>query len=261
MSKFVDLITQLVFDAAPQEINTVSELLATVTDNKSNDVILQVVGEYNVAKRLPIDLNGSYVFATEYNKQGSKFYDPFHKVLFSVDHLKRVGLDVESHEVDVTKEQKDIYEQLGDYISGSFPGSGTYTVLPADNADELVIIIVSTRYSPNNYWSGYWKSEYIYNSSSRSLKGDVHVSTHYYEDGNVQFNTSEVFDEEEVDEVVKTIHKLESAFEARLDKSFRELNEGEFAKLRRRLPVTRSKVSWGKAIGNYRLGKDASKGM
>lgn len=123
-----------------------------------------------------------------------------------------------------------------------------------------MIILISTRNNPSNFYNGNWKSEYIYDIDSTELTGTIDVHVHYYEDGNVSFRSNKEVEIIKTKDVVKTIQEIEKDFEDRLDVSFSELNEKKFKTLRRRLPITRSKVNWGKAIGTYRLGKDAAQG-
>ncbi|AAS50777.1 ABR007Cp [Eremothecium gossypii ATCC 10895] len=260
MSKFSDIITQLLFDAPPREINSVYDSLVIITEDTDNDTLLDALKRCLVAKRLPIDVEGSPTIVTEYNKDGAKYFDPFKKVLFSVDCLDRVGLDIEPHESETTPYQEKLYEELQKYVAKNFPGDSACTVLPTGDDDELAIIIVSSKFSPSNYWSGYWKSEYIYSPEERSLTGRIDVVVHYFEDGNVKFSTQEFIDKEDINDPISCIRALESEIETGLDESFSKLNQTQFAKLRRKLPVTRSKVNWGKAISNYRLGKDAAQG-
>ena len=83
---------------------------------------------------------------------------------------------------------------------------------------------------------------------------------HYYEDGNVKFHSSKLVEETNNKDPVASIKELEHKFEQDLQESFTDLNEKQFKSLRRRLPITRARVNWGKAIGNYRLGRDAAQG-
>lgn len=57
-------------------------------------------------------------------------------------------------------------------------------------------------------------------------------------------------------EVISKIAAVESQYQEDVNDSFVNLNEGSFKALRRQLPVTRAKMNWGTAMGNYRLGKD-----
>lgn len=62
-------------------------------------------------------------------------------------------------------------------------------------------------------------------------------------------------DEKIAVDLVAKIAAAEAKYQEEVNHSFVGLNEGPFKALRRQLPVTRSKMNWGKAMGNYRLGK------
>lgn len=81
---------------------------------------------------------------------------------------------------------------------------------------------------------------------------------HYFEDGNVRLKTRKevgIVDAKEPLLVINKIAMAESKYQEGVNLAFIGLNEGSFKALRRQLPVTRSKMNWGKSIGNYRLGK------
>lgn len=259
-SKFNSIIQQIIANTPSGEIKDVYQDLKVITGGKANDAILDAIAQYNVENRIPIDVNGKSVVISEYNKEGSKFFDPANSLLFSVDHLDRSGLDVENYEQTLDSKQKTIHGDLKDYTSNNFPGDVTFAVYPTKEENKTAIIIVSQKYNPGNFWNGRWKSEYIYDLDTNTLKGKISVNVHYYEDGNVSFKSDKKVNDENADDVVLAIKNLESSFEQELNVLFVQLNEKKFRGLRRRLPVTRSKINWGKAIGNYRLGKDAAQG-
>ncbi|GME95051.1 unnamed protein product [Ambrosiozyma monospora] len=113
-----------------------------------------------------------------------------------------------------------------------------------------------------NYYNGKWQSFYQYNQSSGKLTGEISIKIHYYEDGNVVLKTNKKIDIEVSSSanLIKSIEKFENEFELLVLKKFNNLNESQFKNLRRQLPINRSKVQWGKAIGNYKLGQDVAGG-
>lgn len=261
-SAFESVISQMVSDTPSGEIKEVYNDLITIAGENSKDAILEAIEQYNVQNTIPVDVDGKSIILSKYNRQGSKFFDPSNSILFSVDHLNRKGLDVETDEYTKLNElQQDILIALQKYSERDFSGDLSLAVYPVfDEADKTAIIIVSTKYNPSNFWNGHWKSEYIYDANSKELSGFIDVQVHYYEDGNVSFKSRKEVSVPNTSDVVKAIQGAEKSFENDLDVSFTELNEKEFKALRRKLPITRSRVNWGKAIGNYRLGRDAAQG-
>ncbi|EDO16837.1 hypothetical protein Kpol_1056p38 [Vanderwaltozyma polyspora DSM 70294] len=260
-SKFESIINELVSHSSCGEIKEVYNDLLTITGENSKSTILDAIEQYNISNAVPVDLEGRFVIISKYNKEGSKFFDPKTSNLFSVDHLNLISLDIEKSENKLTDEQETIDKELLEYSQTDFPGDITYGVFSVPGEPNKTAILIScNRYNTANFWTGRWKSEYIYDNESKSLQGSIDVQVHYYEDGNVKFKSTEEFNESNVSSVVDKIKELEKNFERQLDNSFTDLNENQFKQLRRRLPVTRSKVNWGKAIGNYRLGKNAVEG-
>jgi capping protein alpha len=150
---------------------------------------------------------------------------------------------------------KTLDENLGRYVNEHFPSQAGYGVFPQKDGT-LALLVVDNKYSPQNYWNGSWKSYYVYDPSTDSINGEISVDVHYFEEGNVRLKTSKPVSIASSRDVIKDIKAQENAYQDELNRTFVGLNEGQFKALRRQLPVTRSKMTWGKAVGNYRLGKD-----
>lgn len=105
-----------------------------------------------------------------------------------------------------------------------------------------------------------WKSVYSVDGSGK-IDGNVKLDIHYYEDGNVRLDFDEATEFASLGEVsasaiVNYINKAENDATLKILEDFTLLNQKYFKNLRRLLPVTKSKINWGKAIGAYRLGSD-----
>jgi capping protein alpha len=101
-------------------------------------------------------------------------------------------------------------------------------------------------------------------SSPSTLSGNIHVSVHYYEDGNVSLDTTKpisisIPSTSAGDTVISRIAATERAHQEELNGAFSRMAEGAFKGLRRQLPITRQKIEWEK-VGGYRLGQDISGG-
>lgn len=261
-SAFDSIVSRVISDTPSGEIKEVYQDLITIAGENSQNVILEAIEQYNIKNTIPVDVNGSNVILSSYNKEGSKFFDPAQSIIFSVDHLNRKGLDVAPYQGPELKEvQQGYLQELNKYVEKNFTGQASVAVYPIPQEEsKTAIIIVSTKYNPGNFWNGAWKSEYVYDSQLKQLKGFIDVQVHYYEDGNVSFKSKKDVEIADSESPIKSIQQVETEFESNLDVSFTELNERQFKQLRRRLPITRSRVNWGKAIGNYRLGRDAAQG-
>lgn len=147
------------------------------------------------------------------------------------------------------------------YVLEHYPVPSSYGVFEQANG-EIAVVIVDNKYSPSNFWNGRWRSSYIVDKSSKSLTGTIALDVHYYEDGNVRLTTSKKISAEfgNVEGIVKAIAAAERSYQEEINLEFGGLSDGAFKSLRRQLPVTRSKIEWGKSIGTYRLGQDIGGG-
>ncbi|CCE62551.1 hypothetical protein TPHA_0C04010 [Tetrapisispora phaffii CBS 4417] len=261
-SQFDSVIADIISDAPSGEITEIYEDLIKIVGESAKESILEAIEQYNIRNCIPIEVEGKQIIISEYNKDGVKFIDPITAISFSVDHLNRTGFDIGSSDISLSSVQEEIVKNLNEYTASDFSGEVTFGVYPIPNEeDKTSIIISSTKYNASNFWNGEWKSKYIFDSSSNSLEGEIDVDVHFYEDGNVSFKSNKKINLSSVNDAVSALKEVEVEFEKELDSSFSDLNEKQFKSLRRKLPITRSKVNWGKAIGNYRLGKDAAQGI
>jgi capping protein alpha len=186
--------------------------------------------------------------------------DPEHGVSFTYDHTNHKVLDTRSYSSSGSSfDGHSLYLSLANYVDEHFPSEAAFGVFPQED-ETVAIVIVDSKYSPGNFWNGRWKSVYILDPSSNTVKGTIDVDVHYFEDGNVRLKMSKELDIKVTNDIVKPIGLAETMYQQEVNKTFVGLNEGSFKALRRQLPVTRSKMTWGKAIGNYRLGQDIGGG-
>ncbi|PWN53002.1 subunits of heterodimeric actin filament capping protein Capz [Violaceomyces palustris] len=140
---------------------------------------------------------------------------------------------------------------------------------PVEKDYKFVTNIVGNRYNLSNFWSGRWRSSYTYDPKLSTLTCSIQVQVHYFENGNVQLNTSkpcavtlpspsaEADPKDLAKALAKLVEKHENEYQKALERSYDELSEKAFKALRRLLPVTRQKIDWDKVM-NYKLGSELS---
>ena len=153
---------------------------------------------------------------------------------------------------DVDKYRTKIAEGLKDYLS-SFYEDGTSSAMAtsrgtgavyASPQGQIAIVISFKNLNVNNFWTGGWQSEWTLSVSDKKttkLEGRIRLNVHYYEDGNVQLNST--FNENgEVDvgdpaatakAVINTIQTLENDFQSRLEKFYVKMHDSTFKNMRR----------------------------
>ncbi|KAI9794630.1 MAG: F-actin-capping protein subunit alpha [Peltula sp. TS41687] len=161
---------------------------------------------------------------------------------------------------------KSLLRQLSTHAKEHYP-SASYGVYPVKKDSAVAILLVANKYSPNNFWNGRWRSQYIYSPTDSSLKGKIQVDVHYYENGNVRLLTNKPVDDNlsssssaaSANEIIRQIASVERRCHEELNRAFINLSEGAFRGLRRQLPITRQKIEWEK-ISSYRVGQDLGGG-
>ncbi|KAI0518091.1 putative F-actin-capping protein [Xylaria bambusicola] len=223
--------------------------------------------KYNEEQFATVKLPGSsqsVVISTHNSLGDGRYFDPESASSFAFDHATQKASDVQSYVLEGPQAElvKSTLKSLSAYVQEHY-SSASYGVYPIENDTKVAIIIVSNKYSPNNFWNGRWRSLYIFNPSSGSLEGSIKVDVHYYEDGNVRLLTNKPITSSVSSDtgagISKEIAAGEKKYQEELNRGFTNLSEGAFKGLRRQLPVTRQKIEWDK-VASYRVGQDIGGG-
>lgn len=257
--KLNDIVSLIIKTAPAGELNDVVRDLSAIVPGSSSSAINKSVEEY--VEENGIVLSGQYI-ASKYNKDAhsTKFWDYVTKKKFNYDLKTNRAIDFESAEPSVS--YPSFYDQLIKdlklYGEDHYPSEFSFTVVPI-SADEVVVILIGQKVNKENFYTGRWKSVYTFSATGKT-SGSVKLDIHYYEDGNVRLNFEEAVEDTSAtfnsSGIVNFINNFENKLTLKIIEEFNTLNQNAFKNLRRLLPVTKSKVNWGKAIGNYRLGTD-----
>jgi len=260
-------VASFIESAPPGELsNVVNDIKALAS---SEPALLESLGpafkKYNEEQYTVVKLPGSSegALVSQHNSLGDgRYFDTASQTSFEVDHASQKASNTQQHPLE--SQHADLIRSLQKAFSTAttehFPSS-TVGIFPADSDSSIVILLVASKYSPQNFWNGRWRSTYTLNPSSNSVVGTIKVDVHYYEDGNVRMSTSKKVETSgsSADALVREIAKAENKYQEEVNKAFTTLSEGSFKGLRRQLPVTRQKVEWEKIAG-YRLGQDVAGG-
>lgn len=255
--KLGEIVSSLVETSPPVELKEVSSDLNTILEGNSKLTVNDSLESF-VNKKGGV-FSDRYI-ASNYNKEehSSKYVDFVEKRAFNIDIATSRAIDFESFEPKTSYPDyfDDLVDKLTVYGEDHYPSQYAFTVIPKES--ETHIIIIGQRANLSNFYSGRWYSHYILRGTT--LSQSVEIDIHYYEEGNVRLNfkndDSTKLDGHGASGIVNAIDKYETEVTRQIVENFNELNHKQFKSLRRLLPVTRSKVNWGKAIGNYRLGSD-----
>ncbi|KAH8061446.1 hypothetical protein JL722_4068 [Aureococcus anophagefferens] len=128
-------------------------------------------------------------------------------------------------------------------------------VYESDDASELAVVISGESVNLRNFWSGNWRSEWtvVLGDGEALVSGAVKVRAHYFEDGNVQLQTSKTCGEATVAAaspadlgaaVAAFVEAAETDLQNGLQEMYDNMSAETFKAMRRVMPITRTKMKW-----------------
>ncbi|KAI0755283.1 F-actin-capping protein subunit alpha [Daedaleopsis nitida] len=288
----IEAASKFLLQSPPGEINDVlNDVRNIISDDDSLQAgVLPALREYNTTQFTTAEVPGhqhqSIVSEAariasssgDADEEGAqdRYWDPRSRTSFRFDHLSLETSDPEHVEPDPESEPFRAALETASltYLKAHYH-DGVVSVFPAQgSSSRYTIQIVANKYNPNNYWSGRWRSEYIIDTSSRSLEGKILLNVHYYEQGNVQLSTTHTVSlalppaispaggAAAASKVLALVEAEEGRYQTSLNDAYADMGEKTFKGLRRALPMTRSKLDWDRVLG-YKLGAELtnSKGV
>ena len=186
--------------------------------------------------------------------------DPTHYVdsktssVFQYNHLTNVASEDSTQcPVDEALELKRaaIQSSLDTYVSNFYASADSAAGVFTKDGN-IVIVMVGEKKNLRNFWSGKWTSSWTIDASL-NMTGELKVHAHYFEDGNVQLQSSRSFpstsvaagsDIEIAAAVEKQIKDSENSVQRGLGEMYLNMNEETFKSMRRTMPITRTKMEW-----------------
>ncbi|KAF9352599.1 F-actin-capping protein [Mortierella sp. AD094] len=247
--------------APPGEINDVfNDVRGLVGDDELLDGgILNALEEYNTEEL------ATAIVSKHGQIENDLFLHPKTNKVFKLDHFRQIASDPVDHTVDEEIEElrKTVEKDTEEYVADRY-AEGVSAVYGSNGV--ITIAVVHNKYSPSNFWNGRWRSVWTLNTATSEVKGALKCKVHYYEDGNVQLETSKEIEEKlnkSSSDPPKVISKAfleliaasELKYQTALNESYHDLAESTFNGLRRALPYTRTKLDWNKIL-TYRIGAE-----
>ncbi|XP_065560004.1 F-actin-capping protein subunit alpha-like [Artemia franciscana] len=275
-SEKIKIVSDFLQHAPPGEFNEVFSDVRVLLDNDSllKDGVSAAVEQYNkdqfTSVRIP---NSEYqALVTEHNSLGpGRFFDPRTKQSFKYDHYRREPSEFQPYEIGNSGEpwRSALEKEFTEYTFNHYKhGTSSVFAHVRDDTVTLVACIEDHQFQPKNYWNGRWRSQWHCTftpgiGGSTELCGVMKVQVHYYEDGNVQLVcakeakgnlvvTSEI---QTAKEFVQAVQDAEKEYQLAICENYQTMSDTTFKALRRQLPVTRTKIDWGKIV-SYSIGKE-----
>ncbi|GMH67968.1 hypothetical protein TrST_g4185 [Triparma strigata] len=187
----------------------------------------------------------------------TKYVDSVSKKMVKVDHTKWTGTVVEDKPLpptafDASLESKRtaILSAVETYVTKHF-GGGRAACGVYSKEGKITVVISGDKVNLKNFWSGAWHSTWTLESGE--LSGVAKLKAHYFEEGNVQLQTTKEFpkvaigggDDEAIGKAVaEEIFKAEQALQMALGAMYINMSEETLKSMRRVMPFTRSKMEW-----------------
>ncbi|KAJ9470558.1 F-actin-capping protein subunit alpha [Diplonema papillatum] len=270
-----DIAKQFILASPCHELkHVIKDVRVLVQDDALiDDLLPETVRQYNVENFVPIESPyGNIVVLCEAGagEEDHTFLDPKAQKYFKVtDHVK---LKTEEASGSAAEDPKESFRslldtKLGEYVSAHYK-SGAHSVFKSGD-DAYVILINSEKSNPGSSWSGRWKTYVtvtLTSATSASLSGVANNAVHYYEEGNVQMDSSKEVsrdvkgDSEEalVRKIVTFCEDSEFDFHSKIDEVCASLSAKSLKTLRRRLPV--SKQHFNFSSGAHKLAMELTQG-
>lgn len=131
--------------------------------------------------------------------------------------------------------------------------------------DDYVICLHADNAKMAAFWTGNWTAQATLKPSEGKVEMSTRVQVHYWEDGNVQMNsthksTSNVKnDDDKVKNTMKALKDFLLTYHSAISKAYIQMDANTFKNLRRKLPITKQKMQWDK-LEQYMIGKDTASG-
>lgn len=120
---------------------------------------------------------------------------------------------------------------------------------------KVAVVIVGEKPNLRNFWSGKWSSTWIVSveGSTAAVTGEIKVHAHYFEDGNVQMQSTKAIPKKDISFtdsanlaslLTAHIKEADSAYHSGLDEMYGNMDEETFRAMRRIMPITRTKMDW-----------------
>ena len=220
----------------------------------TNDVKTEIhnYGENHLSQVLNNVTNTKVVISSLTKDSEGFYHDQGQKVKF------KIGLDSGSVEdaqpTDIQNDLRDAIEaKLKEYLEKCYVMDVTkYNVYFDGAANKIVVLISVHNLNLKSFWSGEWLSTWELNLSTKQAKGSLKANTYYYEEGNIQFSLETKFsptnlgggNEEMAEDLIEYIKTSENSVQLELETVYDELSENYIKPLRRKLPVTGTKMNW-----------------
>ncbi|KAJ8600573.1 hypothetical protein CTAYLR_008185 [Chrysophaeum taylorii] len=250
------IIQHLMLNSPPGQLRDVkADALALVPAGVvSQPMLAGICRAYNTAN-LQLIPQKNLVLCEEAEIDPTHYLDPSTGDVYAVDH---VSLSAEKTETrvptapEVEAERSVVEAALGKYVRSRYSSANARAAVFATDQGDLKIALSAENLNLRNYWSGNWRSTWTVSlaGAQASVQGTLKLRAHYFEDGNVQLQTTKDVEPSPVSAadlgraVTDVIEDAETSLQQGLEDMYNNMTHETFKAMRRIMPITRTKMKW-----------------
>ncbi|XP_072328263.1 F-actin-capping protein subunit alpha-2-like [Scyliorhinus torazame] len=261
----INILSSILSQAPPGEFSeVVNDMRALLNDDELIcENIERITAKYNLEQFIPIAVteHTKKVLITEHGDLGNGYFlDPVQNVSFKFDHLNKNVSEIQPYALETSLEswRRAVESALTSYVKKHYP-DGNCSVYGKTYGNQKVITacIESHKYQRNEFWNGFWKSEWklVLCPLNAEVLGTIKVQAHYFEEGSINLTSNvdvkqnlSLKDEcEGAAEFVKMVENADTEFQLGLMDNYQKL-DSLLKGLRRQLPFTHTTIDWNKII-------------
>jgi len=267
----LDIATYFIMSSPTGEVeDVIGDVTNLVNDSDimSKENLANILADYNTTQMNWGDnLDHKKVLVTVFGQVDKDlFLDPASGRVFKYDH-RNAKFDSETDKKQVLNDtiaaQRAATETaVAKYMTNNYSSGKCVCAVYGNDDGNLSICLSAKNTKLSSFWSGSWRGVYTVNVStagSVELTGNIKVNVHYFEDGNVQLNTTfsdtiKVDISEDVDasakEIVEAIGTIEGDYQKHMEEMFVDMHRTTFKQMRRFLPINKQPMNWNIAAHN-----------
>ncbi|KAM6436435.1 F-actin-capping protein subunit alpha-3 [Liasis olivaceus] len=256
----IKFICNLLKQSPPGEFKNVFEDLRFLVcdDALMKHEAAQVCASHSRKNFTAGNIKGDNVLVTRHNDMGgNRFFDPQIKLSFTFDHLNRRADKILLY-CNIRKDKAELWREtlnvtLEDYMKRHFL-SGACRVYRKTIRNRPFLVVCMESHQYKRFWNILWKSEWIIAVTPpiSEIRGNYNVQLHYFKTANLHWTASKTAEgsiylihrDQFALDFEKFMEAEDNKFQMGMLKNLHDLSDETWRQLRRRLPVTRTSISW-----------------
>jgi len=271
----IQIARHYLLSSPPGQFNDIYRDLQKIIPGVSlSDNFKSIAREYNIlTKKFAMDDTKKVLITSEGQIDADHYIDSKNKQIVAVDHTNLqilpedpVPLFDGAMDDSIEDFRLAIERSLEEYMI-SFYRSDFCSAVYGKNG-KITIVVSGQHLNLRNFYSGQWSSkwEVEFNRNSAQCSGTIQIHAHYFEEGNVQLQTTKHIESQTFEasdpsslahNVVQMILNSENELQRGLEEMYINMKDETLKAMRRTMTIARTKFNWN--ISEHRLAKHMRK--